>query len=179
VIFVTIGSLLPFDRLIRAVDEIAPSWPEQRFHAQIGEGTYRPVNMSYDRMLAASAFAEALRSARLVIAHAGMGSLISAAEAGRPIVAMPRRLACGEISTDHQMATAKRLGQRRGVYLAMDEAGLKQSIEQALHDSAGGESLEPHAPAEFIRRVRNFIHQGQPAGEPSGADQDRPRVLSR
>jgi UDP-N-acetylglucosamine transferase subunit ALG13 len=163
VIFVTIGSLLPFDRLIQAVDELAPSWPEQRFQAQIGHGAYQPAHMSFDRMLTATAFAEAVRSSRLIIAHAGMGSLITAAEAARPIVVMPRRLALSEISTDHQVATAKRLGGRKGVYVAMDEADLKGAIDQALADSAHGEGLVPHAPAEFVQRVRDFIHQDRAA----------------
>jgi len=158
VIFVTIGSLLPFDRLIRAVDEAIPHWPDETFRAQIGHGAYEPVNMPFDRMLSAKAFGEAVRASRLIVAHAGMGSLISAAEAARPIVVMPRRLAFDEISTDHQVATAKRMSERPGLYLAMDESELAGAITRALSDSAGGEILPSQAPEAFLQRIRDFIH---------------------
>lgn len=158
-IFVTIGSLLPFDRLIKAVDEAIPSFPGETFRAQIGDGAYTPRNMPYDRMLSAKAFGDSVRSAKLIVAHAGMGSLISAAEAAKPIVAMPRRLAFDEISTDHQIATARRMGQRAGLYLAMDETELPGQIAKALADSARGELLSTDAPEAFLQRIRDFIHQ--------------------
>lgn len=157
-IFVTIGSLLPFDRLVRAVDESIPHWPGETFRAQIGDGAYEPRNMPFDRMLSAKAFGESVREAKLIIAHAGMGSLISAAEAAKPIVVMPRRLAFDEISTDHQVATAKRMSERPGLYLAMDEGELPGAISRALADSAKGEMLAARAPEAFLQRIRDFIH---------------------
>lgn len=158
-IFVTVGSLLPFDRLIRAVDAAAPAWPNETFRAQVGLGTYRPQNMAFDAMLDARDFGEAVRSAKLIIAHVGMGSLISAAEAAKPIVVMPRRLAFDEISTDHQVATARHLGVRRGVYLAMDENELAAAIGQALSDGLEGEALTAQAPEAFLQRIIEFIHE--------------------
>ena len=158
-IFVTVGSLLPFDRLIRAVDAAAPAFPGETFRAQVGHGAYQPRNMAFDQMLDARAFGEAMRSAKLIIAHVGMGSLISAAEAAKPIVVMPRRLAFDEISTDHQVATARRLGVRRGVYLAMDETELAGAIGQALSEGLEGEALMAQAPDAFLRRIIEFIHE--------------------
>jgi UDP-N-acetylglucosamine transferase subunit ALG13 len=158
-IFVTIGSLLPFDRLVRAADELAPSFPGERFRAQIGEGAYAPVNMAFDRFLSAKAFSEAVAEAKLIVAHAGMGSLITAAEAAKPIVILPRRLALDEISTDHQVATAKRLGQRPGVHLALDETELAPAIARALAEVDQGAGLPTRAPAAFLQRIKDFIHE--------------------
>ena len=80
-IFVTIGTLLPFDRLIRLVDGLAPSLPERPFFAQIGKGAYEPRNMDYARHLAPSAFGDKVRQASLIVAHAGMGSVITGTHA--------------------------------------------------------------------------------------------------
>lgn len=158
-IFVTIGSMMPFDRMIRAVDEAVPAWPGETFRAQVGEGAYAPVNMTFDRFLSAKAFGEVVRECKLIVAHAGMGSLITAAEAGKPIVVMPRRLAYDEINTDHQVGTIERLGRRLGVYVAMDESELAAQIAKALADSATGQPLPTHAPDGFLQRIRDFIHE--------------------
>ena len=60
-----------------------------------------------DRMVAADA----------IIAHAGMGTILTALEMGKPLLVMPRRAELGEHRNDHQLATAMRfadLGGRHG-----------------------------------------------------------------
>lgn len=158
-IFATIGSSLPFDRLIRAVDELAPLWPERPFFAQLGAGAYQPSNMRHARILSATEFMERVRSAELIIAHAGMGSLITALEVGKPIVIMPRRLAHGEINTDHQIATAKRWVGKPGVHVAMDEAELGEAMASAMSDLKAGPSSLPGAQPALIEKIRLFIEQ--------------------
>ena len=156
-IFITIGTSLPFDRLVRAMDALVPDFPEQRFFAQIGEGAYTPANIPFVRMLSALEYAQHIEASRVIVAHAGMGSLISAVEAGRPIVALPRRLASGEINTDHQVATARRWMGKAGVHVAMEDADLAAALGQALTQSAAGSRLEP-TPG-FIARIREFIEK--------------------
>ena len=157
-IFVSIGTSLPFDRLIRGVDQLAPEFPDQQFLAQIGDGAYAPVNIPFVRMLTASEYAQRVEEAGVIVAHAGMGSLISAVEAGRPIVTLPRRLAFGEINTDHQVATARRWIGKPGVHVAMEDQDLGPALREALSQSAGGGRLEP-TPG-FIAKVRDFIENG-------------------
>ena len=158
VILITIGSLFPFDRLIRVVDALAPSWPQEAFFAQIGDGEYEPANMKFSRMLSANAFAEAVKSARLIIAHAGMGSVITAMEANKPIVILPRKMEFDEHTTDHQMATARWLTGRRGVYVALEDSHLRSVIDEALSIDMGREGqLPPSAPTEFLTKIRDYI----------------------
>ena len=156
-IFITIGTSLPFDRLVRAMDALAPDFPNQRFVAQIGEGAYTPANIPFVRMLSAVDYAQHIEAARVIVAHAGMGSLISAVEAGRPIVALPRRLAFGEINTDHQVATARRWMGKAGVHVAMEDQDLQAALRSAVSQSAVGTQLEP-TPG-FIARIREFIEK--------------------
>jgi len=132
VIFVTTGTSLPFDRLVRAVDGLAPAISGESFLAQIGEGQYQPSNMDWVRNLSVRDYAEQVQASRLIVAHAGMGSLITAMESAKPIVVLPRRLKYNEINTDHQLATAKQWVGRTGVFVAMDEIELESALRAAL-----------------------------------------------
>ena len=51
-IFVTVGSMFPFERMIRAMDDWTSQHPEQQVFAQIGGGKYEPKYMGWQRMIA-------------------------------------------------------------------------------------------------------------------------------
>lgn len=90
-IFATVGSQEPFDRLIRAVDEWARARGRSDVFAQIGNSTIRPRHIEFTNFLEPADFNRVIREATIIVAHAGMGSIISALEIGKPIVVMPRR----------------------------------------------------------------------------------------
>lgn len=156
-IFVTIGSLFPFDRLVRLMDQLAPSFPNEIFFAQIADGSYEPQNMPFARMLSRREFAAKVDEAKVIVAHAGMGSVISAMENKKPIVILPRIYDAGEHTTDHQMATARWLNGRPGIYVAMSDEELKPTIERALSAGQGDPGMSPNAPVEFLNRIRAYI----------------------
>lgn len=157
-IFVTIGSMFPFDRLIRAMDVWAEARPGAEILAQIGAGAYVPTHMRHVRKLDQSDFSHAVARADLVVAHAGMGSVITASQYGKPIVMMPRRQHWGEHTTDHQIATANWLRGKPGVYIADEDVDLSLRIAEAIE--AGPPAVPvfpPEAPPEFIARLRSCI----------------------
>lgn len=156
-IFVTIGALFPFDRLVRLMDEMAPTMPGQTFFAQIGEGAYEPRNMPFARLVKAAQFRQLVADCDLMVAHAGMGSVLSALEARKPIVLLPRSMELLEHTTDHQMATARWLEGRPGIRIAMTDAELRPTIEQSLAAGAMRDPLPISAPEPFLRRIRSFI----------------------
>jgi UDP-N-acetylglucosamine transferase subunit ALG13 len=158
-IFVTIGSVFPFDRMIRLMDALAPLWPGERVFAQIGAGAYEPINMDFERQLTAPVFAAKLRESRVLVAHAGMGSVISALEARKPVVILPRRHDLGEHNTDHQMATARWLSGKRGIHVALSDEALAGAIASALASHEAGEQISSSAPPEFLARIRAFVDQ--------------------
>lgn len=155
-IFVTVGSSDPFDRMVRAVDEWAASRGRTDVFAQIGKAQYEPRHIAAVPFLSPVEFRERVRAARLLVAHAGMGSIITALEAGRPIIIMPKRAQLGEHRSDHQVATAKRLGQRQGITVAWDEKDLLTKL-----DREGGlitpMTIAPEASPELIATLRAFI----------------------
>ena len=154
-IFVTIGSMFPFDRMIRWMDAWAAGQQEE-IVAQIGAGDYEPRHMTWVRKLDRPAYAAAIRRARLVVAHAGVGSIVTAGELCRPIVVLPRRAHLGEHTSDHQVETVGWLRARPWVHVADDEGALPGCIAAAGAMAAAGAVSRTADPA-FIDRLRRFI----------------------
>ena len=106
-IFVTVGTQLTFDRLIRAVDAWAEANPGQEVFAQINEGGYQPRHIAFAAHVDPLTFSRRFAEATVVVAHAGMGTIIPALEAGKPLLLLPRLAALGEHRNDHQVGTAR------------------------------------------------------------------------
>lgn len=157
-IFVTVGSADPFDRLIRAVDQWAGSRGKSDIFAQIGKSRYEPQYIEAVRFLSPTEFRDRVRAARLVVAHAGMGSIITAMEIGTPIIVMPKWARLGEHRNDHQVATARRFGQKQGIIEAKDEQDLIQKLEQEEALSSPTRIAKTASP-ELLEAIRSFIQQ--------------------
>jgi UDP-N-acetylglucosamine transferase subunit ALG13 len=157
-IFVTVGSMMAFDRLILSMDKWALAHADSDVLAQIGGGTYRPSHMRWTRMLSPSKFQEAVRNAVIMVAHAGMGSYFVAAEMRKPIVMLPRLAVNREHTTDHQVHTIKWLRERPGVYAAMSDDELESAIAKAMTGgSVTSAEFASFAPEPFLTRVRQFV----------------------
>jgi len=176
VIFVTVGSADPFDRLVRAVDEWAGSRERTDVFAQIGKSRYAPRHMEAVPFLSPSEFRERVRAARLLVAHAGMGSIITALEAGKPIILMPKWARLGEHRNDHQIATAKRFGQKQGVIVAWDEKDLVVKLE---HEEAllSPSTIAKEASPELIATIRDFIQRSCQGADRASQMNDRTRSV--
>ncbi|GHA47733.1 beta-1,4-galactosyltransferase [Amylibacter ulvae] len=157
-IFVTIGTMFPFDRLIQTMDAWAKDHPEQQVKCQIGTGSYIPEHMEYVRKYSQAEFSETVRTADLVVSHAGMGSVITAGRFGVPIVMIPRIKSKGEHTTDHQVATANWLRKKPGVFIADHHAELGGMVDYALiNGEKGNELFTQYADSAFTDRLRDAI----------------------
>jgi UDP-N-acetylglucosamine transferase subunit ALG13 len=156
VIFATVGSQEPFDRLIRAVDEWAASRGRFDVLAQVGNSNIRPKHIDFTKFLEPTEFNRVIRASSVVIAHAGMGSIISALEIGKPIVVMPRRGSLRETRNDHQVATAERFGSRGRVIVAKDQDDFAASVDYALTLSAM-DPINAEASPRLIATLRAFM----------------------
>jgi UDP-N-acetylglucosamine transferase subunit ALG13 len=156
-IFVTVGAQMPFDRLIQAVDEFAGSQTSIRFFAQIGESTYKPRHLDYAMLLEPVSFRKRVEWADGLVAHAGMGSILTALQFGKPILVMPRRGDLKETRNDHQVATAERFRQMANVAVAMDESELASAITR-LQGMGAGQAISDRASEALISGIREFIH---------------------
>lgn len=159
-IFVTVGSQEPFDRLIRAVDEWARSRARSDVFAQIASSTFHPQHIKFTHFLEPAEFNRVLQETRVIVAHAGMGSIISALELGKPIVIMPRRADFRETRNDHQVATAERFGAQGRIIVADDEKDLPEKLDHAL-TLGETEGIQAEASPRLITTIRNFL-DGRP-----------------
>lgn len=159
-ILVAVGTQFPFDRLIEAVDQWAAASGTSDVVAQIGPAVHTPRHIEAHRFLPPNEFNALLERADLVVAHCGMGSILSALAHGKPIVVMPRSAAKGEHRNDHQFATAQRFWDRPGVVVAWDEKELKHCLEKITGDGKSHRKLtplSPKAPRELTDRLRAFL----------------------
>lgn len=122
-IFATIGTQAPFDRFIKILDSLAANIDEEVV-AQTIKSDYKAENIKIVGFLAPDEFNDYFAKARIIVAHAGMGTIISALKQQKPIVVMPRLASLGEHRNDHQMATAMRLNELGYVYVAYDKKQL-------------------------------------------------------
>jgi UDP-N-acetylglucosamine transferase subunit ALG13 len=157
-IFVTVGSMFPFERMIHAMDDWTSQHPQQEVYAQIGGGKYEPRHMRWQRIVTPNEYKKLVRSCRLIVAHAGTGSVFTASEFRKPIVLLPRHAALKEHTTDHQLDTAKWLEDRQGIFVAWSEKDLAEAIERAAQVAGNLQSLiSPSAPQPFLDRIRAFL----------------------
>jgi UDP-N-acetylglucosamine transferase subunit ALG13 len=158
VIFASVGSMLPFDRFVRAVDEWAAAHPETPVFLQIGAGAYEPQHAEWARIVPHADYAKRLRECDLFVAHVGMGSILQALEARKQMLLMVRDRGRGEHTTDHQLHTARRFADTPGLRITEDETELKQLIGELLaHPLPSGDALPSAAPAAFIDRISGFL----------------------
>jgi UDP-N-acetylglucosamine transferase subunit ALG13 len=159
-IFVTVGTQGRFDRLIRTVDEWAGVRAKTDVFAQTGPSDYRPKHIRAEPFISPTEFRKCIESASFVIAHAGMGSIITALELGKQIIVMPRKANLGEHRNDHQTATAKRLAEQGRILAAVDEQELFEKLDH-LEMLNKTERLSAQASADLIVTIRTFIETGR------------------
>jgi UDP-N-acetylglucosamine transferase subunit ALG13 len=171
-IFVTVGSDIPFDRLIRAVDRWARERQRKDIFAQIGRGGWEPGFIPFSHLLDPSEFKTRLVAARVVVSHAGMGTILSALQHSKPILVMPRRGSLGETRNDHQMATAHQLQEMGKINVAFDDDELFRFLDR-IEELTPRESISQHADPILIRALHGYFHQNPTARNANQSHPDR------
>ncbi len=161
-IFASVGSMLPFDRLVRALDQWAEAHPDMPVFIQIGGGDYLPSHARWARMLSHDDYRHRLEGCRLFVAHVGMGSILQGLEARRPMLLMPRLPELGEHTTDHQRHTAERFRATSGLDIVDDSTALAQALDAALAiPPSAPEAIAPYASPTLIAAVSAFLETGR------------------
>jgi UDP-N-acetylglucosamine transferase subunit ALG13 len=160
----------PFDRLLRAVAELKLN---EELVLQHGPSNIRPAWATCVATTSFDEFSELVRRARVVITHAGAGSvLIALAHARRPLV-IPRLARFREAVDDHQLDFARRLDAAGLVTVAYDPDTLGPMLEFAVngrHEAASfSASMRPdHLAADLGRYLREVV--GDEKGAPRSID---------
>ena len=150
-IFVTVGTQeFPFDRLLSGLDGI-----DEELVVQGGPSTVRPDGATWFDYLLYPEVRKLARRARVVVCHAGVGSVMTAvAEGKRPIV-VPRLKRYYETVDDHQLPFARRLAEAGLVTLVEDASRLREAIAEppsapASLGSGGGLAVDLRAYLESL-----------------------------
>ena len=158
-VFLTVGTQLPFERLVQSVDKWAGLNPDMPVFAQIGETLYRPKYMEFVERISPAEYAEKFSAARVVVSHVGMGTIISGLENAKPLVLMPRLASLGEHRNDHQLGTARKFSDRAIIDIVESEQALLEALNLRLQGLGGGESAKDElvTSPELLRKIQSFV----------------------
>jgi UDP-N-acetylglucosamine transferase subunit ALG13 len=163
-IFLTIGTHEPFDRLVRAVDDwCALRGMGAQVFGQITEPKpdgWRPQHFKWVARLVPEEYERRIAETRLIVSHAGMGTILTALYHAKPIVVMPRRGHLLETRNDHQFTTVRMLGNRSGIHVAEDETCLGSVLDRVLAEGSVDAQVEPIsglADSKFTDALRVFL----------------------
>jgi len=131
-IFATIGTQLPFDRLMVGLDTWAAQNPGVPIIAQAGSTSRSFRHLHTVTSMPQSEFRRYFKASRLVVAHAGMGTILSAVELGKPLIIMPRRTQFGEHRNDHQQDTCREMSRLSNVVVAGNGEQLHAALDLAV-----------------------------------------------
>ncbi len=157
VIFVTVGTDGPFDRLISAVDRWAGEVGRTDVVAQVHRSKLRPRFLRAVEFMEPPEFHRDLAAADLVVAHAGMGTILSALRFQKPLLVVPRRASLGEQRNEHQLATARRLEAMGKVSVAYDEDELLRRLSESDKLAPAASTTGPFAESRLLDALRAFI----------------------
>lgn len=156
-IFLTVGTQFPFDRLVESIDGlIAQNGFDEEVFAQIGNSQYEPKSFKAKASLEKSLFDKCMLDASCVISHAGMGTITMALEANKPLLVMPRQKKYGEVVNDHQVAIAKKFEQLGHLLVAYNTEQIPEKLEQLKTFVPRPREAEPRAVAE---RIKQFLKE--------------------
>lgn len=156
-IFVTVGSDRPFDRLIQGVDRWCINNSEDPVFAQIASGV-APRHMQWIDYLDPISFRDRCADATIVVAHAGMGTILTTLELRTPVVLFPRRLKYGEHTSEHQLATARKMRNVPGITVAEEVPDLLRvldSREQLAKDRS--KDFLQSGTSQLVESIREFV----------------------
>jgi UDP-N-acetylglucosamine transferase subunit ALG13 len=151
VIFVTVGTeQRPFDRLLTAVADT--DWNEPLV-VQHGPSVVRPAASECADYFSFPDMLQRIEAARVVITHAGVGSVALALRAGKWPIIMPRLKTNGEHVDDHQVIFAERL-HSRGVAVAIDGV---EELRRAISDPALHHAPSQDSQPTLSRALRRYL----------------------
>jgi UDP-N-acetylglucosamine transferase subunit ALG13 len=144
----------PFDRLVRAAADLAAR--EEAF-VQYGASREPHGLGEWVEFLSFDELADRMREARVVVCHAGVGSIMLARKCGHRPVVLPRRVGLGEAVDDHQLHMGRRLHAAGLVTLVEDERDLPAAIGAPATARVAASSEQLAGATALAAELRGFL----------------------
>ena len=128
-IFVILGTQkFQFNRLLKMLDTLVEKKViSEPICAQIGYSTYQPKYYEYHQFFSEEDFQKKIAESDYIIAHGGLGSMMSSMRAGKKIIVVPRSAHYGEHVDDHQYQLATLFQSRGHLLMAESERELVEA----------------------------------------------------
>lgn len=124
-IMITVGSVAPFDDLVRKADELAGRGSIGDVVAQIGNGSYVPKNARWFRF--EHGLTSYFKEADLVVTHNGAGTIFELLALGKKVIAVPNP---GTVQMEN-IDIVKKLSADRHIILCMSVEELGEAFAKA------------------------------------------------
>ncbi len=142
-----------FERLVKEMDAIAGEL-EEEVVIQTGNTAYETKNVRQIKFVDRKGMEELNARARIVIAHAGAGSIIFALKQKKPLILVPRLKKFGEHVNDHQLELARELENEGRALCVSDIRELRERIMMA-----GTFQPRTHARAPMLDVIREYLRE--------------------
>lgn len=131
-IFVILGTQkFQLNRLLKTLDQyVEKGLIKDRIVAQIGYSDYLPRWYEYVEFLNKEEFDSMIQEADVVISHSGVGSIISALNAKKPVIVFPRLAKYREHIDDHQMEIAYAFSKKKYVLCCNEDDDLLELLDR-------------------------------------------------
>ena len=162
-IFVTVGTWHSgFDRLVQKIDELFESGSlNEKIIAQVGNGHYQPSNFKTLEFCSPQEFDDQISQSRVVVTHAGVGSMMSAILENKPVIVVPRKASLNEADNDHQFNTAKQFEQEGMILVAYEVSQLEDCFEKAKNFSPTANSSGLDDISKEVKIFLNDVEQSK------------------
>ena len=132
--FVTVGTIAaPFSRLITALSSLPFSIKELVFYQGFVPPD-TPIDFDHQFLFSRKDFSALIKRSKLIICHAGIGTIFDCYNSGKPAIIVPRRATFGEHLNNHQLEICNQLiiHPLPNIHVCFDLATLEEKIYDAL-----------------------------------------------
>lgn len=125
---------LPFTRLLKEVELLKVNhFIEEEIIVQNGNTPYNSPFLSLRPFVSYEEMSSLVNEAKLIITHAGTGSIVTSLKQGKKVIAAPRLKKYGEHNDDHQLEIVNSFVQKGYLLVWNDGDNLEQIIKEAEH----------------------------------------------
>lgn len=148
-IFVTLGTQdKSFSRLLEAIDDqIEKGNIKEKVVAQVGYTKYESKNIELIDLVSPEEFNKYISKSRVVITHGGVGSILSAIQKGKIVIAAPRLKKYKEHTNDHQKQIVREFADRGYILELRDFNKLDKILAKA----------DSFKPKKYVSNNKKFV----------------------
>lgn len=145
-----------FDRLVKKIDEKIAI--ENEVFLQLGNTTYKPKNCKFTEFVEKNKLIEMMKSANLVIAQGGYGSMMDAIQLEKKVIAIPREEQYKELIGD-QSELVKYFESKKYVIGCYEIDDLEKLVQECLENKYEFNKYIPESNHKISQMIEAFINE--------------------